>query len=180
MIDANVEIARQKMAVILNTGYAFFVRNTLCDFTVNDENYNFHAWISVDPTAMWNQKGYVIRETLSGKLRKFVEKRTQKVSEGGFMTHLYQISRGLRVTLLSEGRRKNCSSEVIMIDANLREGEEDRLGNAQLRMLYCTCAVMTLLGIFALALEHKLAKDEEDAEDGVWMRQLRGVKFKRY
>ena len=158
MINASIDIAQQKMVVLLNKGYAFFVRNTLCDFTINDENKNFHAWISVDKSSMLNQKGYVLRESLGGKLRKFIDMRTRRISEAGLIGHVYRESRHLRVGFLSQSKRRNCSSETIVIDVNYQDDQQTQIGNAQFKALHCACAVLIMIALASLLIEIKFKR----------------------
>lgn len=175
MTDADAYIKDQNMIVILNKGYSYFVRNALCDF--NDAEYNFHSWISVDRDANWNQKGYVIRESLSGDVRTFVDVRTRRVLEGGFMLKLYDESRALRVDVFPQYKRLNCSSETIQMNHH-HETEEGKLGNAQFKVLYIACAIMIVISIICIVIEERYSDDQDTI--GVWMMQVRPVKLIKY
>lgn len=102
---------------------------------------------------MWNKKGYVIRGSLSGTLRELVDVRTRRILESGFMLYLYEKSHELRVDLLPQYKRSNCSSEIIMMDVNYQQNEEAKLSNIQFKVPSYTFAVMITIGIIALIFE---------------------------
>ena len=148
----NNAVIDQSMVVILNKGYIYFVRNILCD--ANELLGHFHSWISVDNDAKWNQKGYIIRESLSGPLRSWVDKRTQRMLEAGVLMKLYRESKEMRFPAFKKTKRSNCSSEVIMVNNVHENAENTQLGNGTLKASYLTCAVLHLLAFIALIIEN--------------------------
>ena len=152
MNRAEKKIKNQTMAVILNKGYAYFVRHCLC--SLNDANINFHSWVSVDRDAKWNQKGYVIRESFSGTLRSWADQRMQRIIESGLMIYTYRLLVDLKFPLFQYSR-KNCSSDTIVME-NYHDDTDTELSNQQFAVTYYTCAVLSILAVIALAIEHRL------------------------
>lgn len=147
-------ISSQDMVVIINKGYSKFVRNLLCDWTSNMDY--FHAWISVDNDAKWNQKGYVVRESLSGPLRSWLDKRTMYIIESGVIGYMYRVVKDLRL-LDRPSERTNCSSETIMIQDYHSEFETS-LGHVPFRVMYIICTVLMTLAVIALSTEKFIKK----------------------
>lgn len=131
-------------------------------------------WISVDKDANWNQKGYVIRESLSWYHRDFIDVRTRRVLEGGFMIKLYHESRALRVDLLPQYKRSNCSPETIQMQVNYHENEESKIGNAQFKVSYCTCAILIISAATYLFLAKKNGQKNKKLAYGCWKRNACG------
>ena len=150
MKRAEERIKNQTMVIILNMAYSFFFRHCFC--VSNDENINFHSWISVDKYSKWNQKGYVIRESLSGPLRSWLDDRMLRILESGVRIYTNRLLVDLKFPILSYSR-KNCSSDEIVMENYYDSGV---ISNQQFAVTYYTCAVLLIMAFIALCSEKLL------------------------
>ena len=83
MLRTNERIKNQSQVIVINEGYSHFLRNFYRG--ASDDDTSFHIWKSTDPESRLNSRGYIVRQSLEGPLKSFVETRTWRILEGGFL-----------------------------------------------------------------------------------------------